>query len=313
MKKFPIQIKLPGKFKLPGNLRLPKFKLPINAQIPRSLQNWAKESQFLATTLSIVLTFGTASMLERCQRTEDRKMSALMVMSNIEQFSRKMESKAQEMARLDSIATWMLSLPQDKLDSIPISEMAGLINQVVTLDFLTHDKSAESIFSSSIETWKNMGYFQFIDNVGACFSQMNADENYWNDWVEEYEKTIYDVLDHPNEHPGKRTYTKLLCNQAFRTKIESFHVRKEYLEYSADYYRYLNAMNMKLIGIDSCEVMDFTEARSKDVELNIAKPMQQDYRKAQLKVDSLKTLKPIMQHFDSIMNIRKPTQKTPAK
>lgn len=301
MKKLPIKIKLPRSFKLPFAIKLPS-NFTFQSTVLKRIQTWGKESQFLATTLSIVLTFGTASVMERCQRTEDRKMSALMVMSNIEQFSRKMENKAQEMARLDSIATWMLSLPSNQLDSIPIKEMAGLINQVVTLDFITHDKSAESIFSSGIETWKNLGYFQFIDNVGACFSKMNADEKYWNDWVEEYENTIYNVLDHPEAHPGQRTYTKLLNNPAFRTKIESFHVRKEYLEYSAAYYRYLNSKNMKLIGIDSCEVMKFTESRLKDVDQLIREPQQADFRKPQLKVDSLSTLRPIILHFDSIIN-----------
>lgn len=300
--KLPTKIKLPRKFKLPFKIKLPG-KLARKSKLAKGFQNWARESQFLATTLSIVLTFGTANVVERCQRAEDRKMSALMVMSNIEQFSRQVEQKAQEMARLDTIATWMLSLPQDKLDSIPLDEMAGLLNEVIShVDFLSHDKSAESIFSSGIETWKNMGYFQFIDNVGNCYSEMNADEKYWNDWVEEYEKTIYEVIDHPDQHPGLRTYTKLLNNPAFRTKIESFKVRKEYLEYSAANYRYLNARSMKLIGIDSCKVMAFIEKNSKDIGINQKKPEQSDYRKKQLKVDSLYTLKPIIHHFDSILH-----------
>ena len=313
MKKLPTKIKISGKFKLPSKSLLTgkpntsgKRRFHKQSVILKNLQNWARESQFLATTLSIVLTFGTANVLERCQRAEDRELSALMVMSNIEQFSRQMEKKAEEMAQLDSIATWMLSLPKDSLDMIPIDEMKSLINQVVTLDFLNHDKSAEGIFSSGIETWKNMGYFQFIDNVGACFSRMNADIKYWNEWVEEYENTIYDVLEHPDEHPGKHTYTKLLNNQAFRTKIESFHVRKEYLEYSAAYYRYLNAMNMRQIGIDSCELIAFTEEHANDLAEGLVMPQQSDYRKPQLKRDSLSTLRPVIMHFDSILQGKMP-------
>lgn len=274
---------------------LAKFKLP------KTLRTWGKESQFLATTLSIILTFGTTGLLQHCQRIKDRRMSALMVMSNIEQFSRKLEERAHDMARLDTLATWLLDLPKDSLDKLPINEMAGIVNQVVTLDLINHDKTAESIFSSSIETWKNMGYFQFIDNVGICFSKMNTEEEYWNQWVEQFEKTVYNVLDHPEEQTGKRTWTQLLNDNAFRTKIESFHVRKEYLEYDAEYFRYLNAKNMELIGISKDKVMEFTNERDREVNTQISEPMQSDFRKPQLKRDSLKTLSPIIKHIDNII------------
>lgn len=280
---------------------LAKFKLP------KKLRTWGKESQFLATTLSIILTFGTTGLLQHCQRIKDRKMSALMVMSNIEQFSRKLDERAQDMAQLDTIATWMLSLPKDSLDKIPPVEIVDLINQVVTLDLINHDKTAESIFSSSIETWKNMGYFQFIDNVGICFSKMNTEEEYWNQWVEQFEKTVYNVLDHPEEQTGKRTWTQLLNDNAFRTKIESFHVRKEYLEYDAEYFRYLNAKNMELIGISKEKVMAFTNDRDREVNTQIPEPMQSDFRKPQLKRDSLKTLGPIIKHIDDIIYDRERT------
>lgn len=272
-----------------------KFKMP------KRLRTWIKESQFLATTLSIILTFGTTGLVEHCQRIKDRKMSALMVMSNIDQFSLQLDKRAQEMARLDSIATWMLSLPKDSLDMIPVSDMTGIINQIVALELISHDKTAESIFSSGIETWKNLGYFQFIDNVGLSFSKMNNEENYWNEWVEAFEKTVYNVIEHPDEHPGKHTWTKLLNNEAFRTKIESFHVRKEYLEYSAEYLRHLNSKSMALIGINENEVKAFTEKRDREIEVSKPEPMQSDFRKPQLNRDSLTTLRPLIQHIDSII------------
>ena len=135
------------------NTQEPKGKFRISKRV----RAWIRESQFLATTLSIILTFGTTGLLEHCQRIKDRKLSAMMVMGNIETFARKVDKMAEDMARRDSIATWMLSLPQDSLDLIPASEMTGLINEVITGsgdDFLTHDKTAESIFSSNIELGK---------------------------------------------------------------------------------------------------------------------------------------------------------------
>ena len=72
-------------------------------RIPRRLRAWIRESQFLATTLSIILTFGTTGLVEYCQRVKDRKMSAIMVLSTIENFSTTVDLKAQGIARCDSI------------------------------------------------------------------------------------------------------------------------------------------------------------------------------------------------------------------
>ena len=275
-------------------------------RLPKRIRAWIRESQFLATTLSIILTFGTTGIVEHCQRIKDRKLSAMMVMGNIETFSRKVDDMSKSMARRDSIGTWMLSLPQDSLDLIPASEMVDLINEVIAgIDFLTHDKTAESIFSSNIETWKNMQKFQFIDNVGNCFSEMNADENYWKEWVEDFEQAVNDVLEHPEHHSGERTCTKLLRNTVFRQKIESFHVRQYWLEYIAAKYKYLNQKSAKMMDIDYSEVEAFADERLNEVDINSAEPVQSDYRKAPLNADSLTTLRPVKLRIDSVIHGKK--------
>ena len=283
-------------------------KKPVSS-FKSKLRSWVRESQFLATTLSIILTFGSTALVNHCQRLKDRKLSAMMVMGNIETFSRKVEEMANSMARRDSIATWMLSLPQDSLDLIPPSEMVDLINEVIAgIDFLTHDKTAESIFSSNIETWKNMQKFQFIDNVGSCFSEMNADENYWREWVKGFEEAVNDVLEHPEEHSGVRTCTKLLRNDVFRQKIESFHVRQYWLEYLAAKYRYLNQKSAKMMDIKYEEVEAFADERLNEVNINEVEPVQSQFRKNTLKADSLNTLRPIKLHIDSIIQGKIPQQ-----
>ena len=272
------------------------------SKLSKRIHSWIRESQFLATTLSIILTFGTTGVVEHCQRIKDRKLSAMMVMGNIETFSRTVEEMAHSMARRDSIATWMLSLPQDSLDLIPASEMVDVINEVIAgVDFLTHDKTAESIFSSNIETWKNMQKFQFIDNVGSCFSEMNSDEYYWKEWVEGFELAVNNVLEHPDKHPGQRTCTKLLRDSVFRQKIESFHVRQYWLEYIAARYRYLNQKSAKIMDIDYEKVEAFADERLKEVDLDDVEPVQANYRTKRLKADSMTTLRPVKLRIDSII------------
>ena len=271
-------------------------------RMPRWLRTWIKESQFLATTLSIILTFGTADLVDRCQRAKDRKMSAMMVLSSIDNYSTNVDKMAIDMARCDSIGTWLRSLPQDELDKIPPQEVRGILNEMLSLiNFMSHDKTAENIFSNSFETWKNMGNsnYLFIDNVGDCFSRMNADENNWNEWVSEYETTVSDVVS--QIQPGEHTLTKLLTDNAFRKKTEDFHVRKAWLDYVAANIRYLNLKNMELMGIKHEDVVAFASERSRQLTIDTPEPAQSDFRTDTLRPDSLTTLRPLMQHIDSIM------------
>ena len=112
---------------------------------------------FVGSTFSILLTLGIAFLMERQKRQDDRRLSAMMVMSNIEIFSRHLDDISDYMASNDSIATWLLSKPVEDLELMPEMELDNLINQTFNLLFLTYDKSAENIFSNNIETWKNMG------------------------------------------------------------------------------------------------------------------------------------------------------------
>ena len=54
---------------------------------------WVKDLlvAFAATTLSIILTFGTTGVINRVKQKQERRLTALMVMSSIEQFARDLE------------------------------------------------------------------------------------------------------------------------------------------------------------------------------------------------------------------------------
>ena len=275
--------------------------------MPKKLREWIRESQFLATTLSIILTFGTTGLVEHCQRINDRNLSAMMVLSSIENFSSHVDKMALDMARCDTIGTWLLSLPQDSLDQIQPQEVRGIIKEMLSLvNFMSHDKTAENIFGNSFQTWKNMGsqHYLFIENVGACFARMNADETNWNEWVSEYETTINKVLS--EMQPGEHTLTKLLNDNGVRQKIESFHVKKTWLDFISAHNRYLNKKNMASIGIDEKEIMEYTNKRKLEILTDEEEPEQ--ITTSQLKRDSLTTLRPIIQHIDSIIKgqIKKP-------
>ena len=222
----------------------------------------------LATSISLFFTIVAAHLIERRHRAKDRRLSAMMVMSNIEIFSRNLEEISGYMSHNDSVATWLLNKPVEELELLPEEELDNLVSQATSLLFLTYDKSAESIFSNNVETWKNMGNVQFIDQVGQCFSAMNMVEERWNGWVTEVEGTIRDIKDHPENYEG----SSCLRSEKVRHTLQGIHYWRAWLSYMAATMRYHNLHNMEAIDIPEKEVMEFTNNREQKAENQKAAP-----------------------------------------
>ena len=159
-----------------------KPELPMATE--KKSPTWLKDLlvAFAATTLSIILTFGTTGVINRVKQKQERKLTALMVMGSIEQFARDLELIEKDMAYRDSIAAWLLSIPVKDVAKLGDEPFKEALQEVYDLALINRDKTAETIFGSHIDTWKSMGNFKFIDNVGWCFSYMDYIENvqYYN-------------------------------------------------------------------------------------------------------------------------------------
>ena len=217
----------------------------------------------LATTISLLLTILATKLMDAHRRAKDRRLSAMMVMSNIEKFSRNLDEIASYMAGTDSAAKRLLNIPVEELDLQPEEELANLMSQASDLLFLTYDKTAENIFSNNIETWKNMGNVEFIDRVGQCFSAMNKVEERWNGWVTTVEETLRDIKEHPEEYEGNTIPMKSIRSEKVRHTLKGVHYWRSWLSYMAATMRYHNRHNMNSIGISEKEVMEFTDTRER--------------------------------------------------
>lgn len=239
-------------------------------------RNWWKDFvvAILATTVSIVLTFGTSKLIERSNQKKERKLTALMVMSSIESFARSLDISAAEWDRLDSVAVWLLRLPIDMVSELGDDPFEAALQEVFQAPIIRHDNTAETIFSSNIDTWKNMGNFQFVDNVGACFSQMNWIEETINKDAVEYAGHQERVFSNYTDYPGKTYTEKLLRDVQVRRQLQMPNSNKVWLAYCSDNLRRMNRKNMKLIGISEEEVLAFTDARA---EVAVEEEPEPDY------------------------------------
>lgn len=254
----------------------------------------------IGTTISLLLTITAAQLLERHQRAKDRKLSAMMVLSNIEIFARTLDDHAESLASTDSIAAWLMSKPVEELELLPAEELDAMVEQVTTFFFLSYDKSAENIFSNNIDTWKNMGNTQFIDQVGQCFSAMNSIEEAWHSWTDNVNESTRDVLDHPNNYEGSTWAIKYLRSEKIRHNIQSIHNMRGWLSYTAAIMRYHNRRNMEAIGITEQKVLDYTNARELSLENEEEAPHPSDYYTPSFSPDSLSTMHGLDAQLDSL-------------
>ena len=227
----------------------------------------------LGTTVSLVLTFGTAQLIEKGQRAKDRRLTALMVMSNIEAFAQQLDSIYTQMDKADSASTWLLTRPEEKLALMPGDQLVAIINTAYVQDLITYDKSTENIFSNNIDTWKNLGNFHFIDNVGKCFSTMRLCEEMWNGNLDDIKTTTEEVVKRNANSPNKiEPYLALMHDPAFRRLLQRQHMWRNWLCWSAEELRYYNRQNMAAIGITEQEVLDFLKARQQEINAGVEPP-----------------------------------------
>ena len=213
-----------------------------------------------------------------------------MVMSNIESFARTLEKRSDRMARIDSIAAWLLCMPYEDLELLPEKELDGLISQATNVATLNHDHTAENIFTNSIDTWKNLNNVQFIDNVGSCFSAINGVEEQFNQWVSEVPEAIHEVQVNHDQYEGSTIPMKTMHSSRVRTALAAIHNRRCWLRYAAASLRYFNLKNMAAIGISEQEVMEYTAIRLKGIDNVGTRPDAQSFYTSAYTLDSLTTL-----------------------
>lgn len=267
---------------------------------------WVKDLlvAFAATTLSIVMTFGTTMVVNRVKQKEERRLTALMVMSSIEQFVRNLEYIEQDTGQRDSLATWLLSIPVETLAKIDDEPLEEAFKAAINLPIITHDKTVEAIFSSQIDTWKNMGNFKFVENVGKCFSEMSFIEEHFNERAEAIVTTSENILFHPDDYPGSTMIEKRLRNEQVRRQLTLPHILRGWIRFYIADLRKVNRNNMRLIGITEKEVMDYTDDYGAadeydDEELNLF-----DFDVPEINVDSLPLCLPFAQQVDSLMRAK---------
>ena len=244
-----------------------KFKMPKFGR-DQTGRGWLKELLMttLGTTISIVLTFGTSAWLDHRQQIKNRRQTAMMVLSNIEDFVWNMRYIDSTLVKYDSTLTRIAALPRDSVLRLNEDESQAFLEAVFTNTLLQRDKTAENIFTNDISTWRDVGNLRFISNVGECYSFINDIEKNYRiqlDRKGEITQHFMEECDYENMTAGE-CVAAILDIKGAKVLIDDFTGSfVHYFERSIDDLLQYNRNNMQLIGVTREEVMNFIKAANK--------------------------------------------------
>lgn len=118
----------------------------------------------IATTISIILTFGTAAIIDNHKKKADKKEMVMMVISDFDK-TLEIVQKADTLLREASRLQQELAVHPEYYDSLKFSFLPTML-----LVDEQYSETAESVFSTSIETFNTIGNANFVNDVSTFYS-----------------------------------------------------------------------------------------------------------------------------------------------
>lgn len=124
----------------------------------------------VGTTISIILTFGTASIVDNIKKRADGRQLAMMAIHDIDNTVDSYREMARSEEEHFKFAQYAMNNP-DSIATISPDSLTFLLTTILKERENEHyfDESSERIFLSSQDTWKNIDNATFIDIVQQFF------------------------------------------------------------------------------------------------------------------------------------------------
>lgn len=123
----------------------------------------------IGTIIGIVLTIGTTYLATRIETRKSEKQQIQMLVKGLEQNIESFELLAKDMECADSLNNIIIR-HRDDLSVLADSTLQEWGQYMFFLNIKAIDLTAARIFSSNIETWRNISSPEFIDYMGRSFS-----------------------------------------------------------------------------------------------------------------------------------------------
>lgn len=134
----------------------------------------------IATTISIILTFGTAHLIEKWQQKKAGRETAMMVIHDMDENVKLLREAAMDEENYHELTKYVME-HLDQINSFPLDTLQKVVEYLVDdgseFEF---DYSKEKIFHSSQESWKNIDNAQVIDLIQEFYYERHNYEKYFN-------------------------------------------------------------------------------------------------------------------------------------
>lgn len=218
----------------------------------------------LGTIIGILLTLGTTYYQQQNEKRKTERITTLMVIHNLDDFSEKLEDFVKHIDAQDSII-WYVWQHSENLDKVSEDTLGLFLGNLINFSDLIVDNSAESIFSTNIDTWKSIENHEFVEHVGKCFFYKNSTMKTIDDLWYDRHKIYYEMEVNLN-----------YCNKPCRSRREAvermFHIPKilflinklhtiytPFLKMNLNTIKEENAKNKKLMKVTDEEMKRFRD------------------------------------------------------
>ena len=161
-----------------------KFRMPRLGNKLKG-QSMLKEMTmtFIATTISIVLTFGSASVVEKNQKEKNRRQTVMMVIHDIENNIEQLKAWKGGEENHINLAHYVMN-HIDQMDSIPLDtqkEVLYYLQEKESGNGVYFDESTEKLFQENQSLWSSLDdNMQIIEQVQLFFNARHLQLDYIN-------------------------------------------------------------------------------------------------------------------------------------
>ena len=252
-----------------------KFKMP---KFGRKLTGGGMTKELLltilGTTISIVLTFGTAHLIEQRQAEQSRKLLAMTIINDIDETMATVQ-KFLEAEKKGYNVTIYLMENMNRLDSIS-DDTLKVFFDYVTPSSLTQDrqtitqerqtmKDSENILTMSQDSWRTLSDRKFFINVQEFYNYKAAINRQFEEDVV-YEKPftkaeLSQMLMGTDEMSTREGYVATCRNMLKSVRVKRYTDFHALRAYDYEYFLWasiqLNEENKFLMNITEQDIMDF--------------------------------------------------------
>ena len=118
---------------------------------------------FVATTLSIILTFGTSELIEHKKKEDASRQMIMFIIHDLEKSLKQMEEADGKLRQLSDL--FIDFLKQEE----PVSKVTLVAASSKFFPNITFSETAEHIFNSDPQIWSTLDNVHFIDKVSEAY------------------------------------------------------------------------------------------------------------------------------------------------